>query len=180
MSEPLYFHDADGPLGELSNFYPLKTPIFYYGKDYPTSEHLYHAMKYLYKGAPEANVAYADEIRKASTPYKAKILANKRKAYRYRWQTELSALIDKYDKLGAKPRPDWEEEKVKKMEKVLWLKFNGDEHCGRVLLSTDGSDLVEHTPTDNFWGDGGANGLNWLGRLLVKVRKQMMAFSIIL
>ena len=39
--------------------------------------------------------------------------------------------------------------------------------------------MVEHTPRDKYWGDGGdggtgARGLNTLGKLLMKVRDEVL------
>ena len=65
-------HEAN--FGELANFYRTKQPIFWNGKPYPTAEHLFHARKYIFPGAGPRYLEYAEEIRKTSTPYKAKIL----------------------------------------------------------------------------------------------------------
>jgi len=143
---------------------------------YPTSEHLYQARKFLYSGSPDINAVYAEEIRLASTPYKAKILANQRIVTRYSWQKELSAIISRFRELGVKCDPNWEEKKLEVMKEVLFLKFCSNKHCRVVLASTEGHQLVEHTSTDKFWADGGGDekGLNWLGRLLVQTRQQLL------
>lgn len=165
----LCFGSEKQPLGELSNFWRTRRPILCGGREYPTSEHLYQALKFMYPGADAISLAYAEEIRRASTPYKSKLLANRQRLYRYQWQLDLNAIIDRYD--SARPRADWEKQKLAIMETVLRMKFDQDEHCLFVLRSTRGHDLVERSQTDRFWGDGGdGTGQNWLGRLLVKIR----------
>jgi len=43
-----------------------------------------------------------------------------------------------------------------------------------MLLSTAGSVLVEGSPHDLFWGGGrDGEGLNYLGRLLMKLRSEL-------
>jgi len=173
--EPIYFHSEKDPLGELSNFFPLKTPLTYQGKTYTTSEHLYQARKYLYPGASKICVEFADEIRRASTPYKAKILANRRVIGSYEWQKELVRVAKRYSESGAQPMPDWEEEKVSVMKEVLESKFSRDARCREVLLSTRGRGLVERSATDGFWGNGkNGEGSNWLGKLLVELRERII------
>lgn len=75
--------------GELSNFYPA--PIEFLQKTYPTSEHLYQALKYLTPNSALSN-EYAEVIREASTPYKAKWIANQKIGGPYRWQCDLSVV----------------------------------------------------------------------------------------
>ena len=49
---------------------------------------------------------------------------------------------------------------------VLWF---------RMLMSTVGSVLVEASPHDYFWGGGrDGEGLNYLGRLLMKLRSEFL------
>lgn len=47
-----------------------------------------------------------------------------------------------------------------------------------MLLSTAGSVLVEASPYDHFWGGGrDGEGLNYLGRLLMKLRAEFLGQS---
>lgn len=141
----LYFYSETGPLGELSNFYFLKTPIIYNDKPWATSEHLYQAAKYWYPEAPVACAEYAEQIRQASTPYKAKMLANCTRTDRFPWQKQLNTIIDTYERLGVCSNPRWNEISLDVMKNILLLKFDTDVHCRSVLLSTRGNNLVEHT-----------------------------------
>ena len=53
-------------------------------------------------------------------------------------------------------------------------KFRQNKDLGKMLVDTKDMKLVEHTQKDKFWGDGGnGNGLNKLGILLMKVRKEL-------
>ena len=57
------------------------------------------------------------------------------------------------------------------MLKALRLKFKTHPDLRAKLLETGSSKLVEHTPRDSYWGDGGnGSGKNRLGVLLMKVR----------
>ena len=72
---------------------------------------------------------------------------------------------------GLKLRPDWEEVKVGIMRDLLMQKFNPT-ILRRKLIATFQAELIE----GNFWGDtfwGVCRGVgeNWLGKLLMEVRK---------
>jgi ribA/ribD-fused uncharacterized protein len=170
------FYRETGPYGEFCNFYPCE--IVYDGKSYPTSEHLYQALKYIYKKSPIINVDYAEEIRNASTPNISKILANQNISYKYSWQQRISDNIIKYQQLGIKPRPDWEKAKLHIMKTVLFLKFCSNRYCWEILVKTGENDLQEDSPYDNFWGIGkNGKGENMLGKLLVQVRESLKNLS---
>lgn len=168
------FYRESDPFGELCNFYRLSSPIVYHNKSYVTSEHLYQALRFMYKGAPMINAEYAELVRKCSSPNKAKILSNQFLFARYSWQKELASTIQKYQQLGVAPREDWELAKVETMLAVLRLKFRSDEHCKCVLLSTEDALLEEQSSRDSFWGTGGdGKGKNTLGCLLMQVRSEL-------
>lgn len=168
----IHFYDSTKQYGELSNFYKLKKPITHKGKTYPTSEHLYQAAKFMFPGASAANLAYADVIRRASTPNIAKILAGQKTGGGYAWRTALNPVIAKSKEDGVTLHKAWEENKVDVMLWILRLKFTTDAHCRQVLKSTGSAVLAEHTERDMFWGDGGkkGGGKSMLGELLADVR----------
>lgn len=57
------------------------------------------------------------------------------------------------------------------MYEGLKHKFTQNEHCRNVLILTRDRQLIEHTPKDKYWGDGGdGSGKNRLGILLMKLR----------
>lgn len=166
------FYRPDGEYGELSNFYPLDTPIRIDGMNFKTSEHLYQAQKY-WDHDNAANMAYATEISMASTPGKSKILGNRRRLYRcpYPWQIELNRIMDKHP--DARTIDGFHEKKLDIMLWVLRYKFGIDKHCRKVLLSTGDRHLIEASPIDDFWGGGKDGRGNHLGRLLMVVREEL-------
>lgn len=175
MNSNVRFFKEDAPFGELSNFYRLTSPVIFDGKEYFTSESLYHACKYIFPEAPDVNKEYIEHIRTASTPYKSKLLANMTKSHKYQWNEELNTIIDTYTLKGVKRRDDWEQVKDYVMKYVLLLKFKTDKHCYHVLLSTGSAKLIEASPYDNYWGCGkDGKGLNKLGTLLEQVRKEII------
>ena len=174
--EVIKFYNSKKEYGELSNFYKHKKgrEIVYNNKKYQTSEHLYQALRFDYKGASEDSLEYAEIIRHSSTAYKAKIIANQMILNRYPWQQALSPIIQKYLDRGLTIREDWDDVVDEIMLKVLRLKFDQDEHCQRVLLSTGDVMLMENTSRDCYWASGpDGKGLNMLGILLVKVRNEI-------
>lgn len=145
---------------ELSNFHVLATPIVHDGREYPTSEHLYHALKY-------ENAAMIELIRTASTPYKAKVLANG-KPTKNAWQR---ALVAQAAAIGAQPRDDFD--KLDAMETALRAKFTADRRSRDALLATGEAQLIEASPYDYFWGEGAnRGGRNELGKLLERLRNE--------
>ena len=60
------------------------------------------------------------------------------------------------------------------MFKALQAKFTQHKDLKELLLSTKNRELVEHSPYDSYWGDGGdGSGKNKLGILLMKLRKDL-------
>ena len=75
--------------------------------------------------------------------------------------------------------PKWDIVKVEVMYRALKCKFSSHSHLKTLLLSTVGSVLVESSPHDLFWGGGrDGEGLNYLGRLLMQLRSQILAGQI--
>ena len=70
-------------------------------------------------------------------------------------------------------RPDWESVKIDLMYSILQAKFT-DPKLAAKLRSTGNSDLIEGNDWgDDFWGVCTSNGQNMLGKLLMKVRKEI-------
>lgn len=165
MDDVVFFYSKEQNYFELSNFYPLTSPILYMDKPYPTSEHLYQALKFLLDPTP-INLEYAEAIRTAKTPYMAKILGNQNYGNNYPWRLKLNEVISNH--AGAKMISDWDNRKLEVMEYVLRLKFYHDPHCREILLSTGKKVLMERSK-DPFWGIQQNN----LGKLLMKIRDQI-------
>jgi ribA/ribD-fused uncharacterized protein len=70
-------------------------------------------------------------------------------------------------------RPDWETVKLSVMEGLLRQKFAVPEL--RQKLIDTGDAYLEETNWwgDQFWGVSHGKGLNWLGSLLMKIRKEL-------
>ena len=68
-------------------------------------------------------------------------------------------------------RKDWDEVKIDVMRKALLAKFGQHDKLRKLLVDTEKRKLVERSPYDSFWGDGGdGSGKNWLGVLLMEIR----------
>ncbi|CAI8613275.1 unnamed protein product [Vicia faba] len=75
-------------------------------------------------------------------------------------------------------RPDWDNVKIDVMYAALKCKFSTYPRLSSMLVSTAGSVLVEASPHDLFWGGGReGEGLNYLGRLLMKLRSEFVEES---
>lgn len=81
----------------------------------------------------------------------------------------------KAKKLGRKLklRSDWEQAKIPIMLNLLRSKFQDKELC-RLLLATGNEELIEgNWWHDYFWGVCLGVGENWLGKLLMQVRREL-------
>jgi len=131
----------------LSNFWPVQ--VQYCGKFYPTVENAFQAAKTLDKREREAFIEVS--------PGKAKGMGK-----------------------ALSLRPEWDKIKVAIMFKLIVKKFgdDGSEELVRALLDTGDAQLVEGNQwKDNFWGTcpvGSVCGQNWLGKLLMLRRSQLM------
>lgn len=134
----------------FSNFALI--PIKIDGKEYPTAEHYFQAMKF------PSDPDYAEQIRLAPTPNAAKKLGKSR----------------------AHPlRPDWNDIRLDVMYRALRAKAESSEHFSKLLIESGDATLIEASPFDSFWGEGrkGANGKrngkNMLGILLMELRRDI-------
>lgn len=125
----------------LSNFYPCKSWVIYRGVGCPTVENAYQASK---------TNDYAVYIKFIHiTPGQAKRLGR---------TIELSYRFN--------------ERKVEIMLYLVWRKFYDNKDLRDMLLKTGDAILIEgNTWGDTFWGMCNGKGENWLGRILMTVRK---------
>lgn len=135
------FQDADGNHLFLSNFFPSKTHVF--GKEWPTVEHAYQAMKTLDPGDQT-------RIRLCTTPGKAKRMGR-----------------------SVEMRHDWEDVKIAIMDECLKAKFDSPALAQRLLDTGDAILVEGNTWNDTFWGVCNGKGANWLGRLLMLRRSHI-------
>jgi ribA/ribD-fused uncharacterized protein len=65
--------------------------------------------------------------------------------------------------------------KVEVMRRAIRAKFRQHAELAAALLATGTAELVEDSSSDRFWGSGAdGKGINWLGRLLVEVRGELV------
>lgn len=141
---PIHFYDRNDPYYEFTNFYFGK-PITIDSLKWKTTEHYFQAQKFV--GTP-----YIELIRNMSRP---------REAFDFSRNPSVSEW----------KRKDWQEVKQQVMYKALLAKFSQSQELRRMLAATGDRELVERSPYDRYWGDGGnGSGENHLGRLLMKVR----------
>ncbi|GLB39194.1 putative protein with domain of unknown function (DUF1768) [Lyophyllum shimeji] len=145
----ILFYDKHAPHYGLTNF--SKHPVVFEGKRYPTSEHLFQALKF-YHHKPHL----AEHIRTCSDKPSVAFA----EARRYHQEV----------------RPDWHQVNVQKMDTALWHKFTQHPALKAELLATGDAELVEDSPIDAFWGVGhDGRGRNELGKALMRLRKQLRA-----
>jgi N-glycosidase YbiA len=134
----------------LSNFSSFE--ILWAGRRFPTSEHLYHWLKFR---STELAKAISEAIAAAPSAHEAFKLSREFKAHQ---------------------RPDWDEVKVPLMLKILHAKAAQHEYVRRKLLATGERELIENSWRDDFWGSGPKHdGQNTLGRLWMQVRHELRA-----
>ncbi|XP_078434792.1 cytidine/deoxycytidylate deaminase family protein [Wolffia australiana] len=155
------FYKTWDSYGAFSNFspHPIQMPDEN-GNDltWPSVEHYYQAQKF--DGVDDQlAIDCVQKIKAARSPEEAARIG--RSAQR------------KYPHLV---QPNWDSIKVEVMYKALKCKFSTYLYLNSLLLSTMGSVLVEASPHDLFWGGGrDGEGLNYLGRLLMQLRSEILA-----
>jgi ribA/ribD-fused uncharacterized protein len=111
---------------------------------FPTSEHAYQYFKSM-------DLRYRANILKCKTPSDAKKLGK-----------------------SANLIPFWEKIKVGIMYKLVHEKFFQNPELAKWLIETKDEELVEgNTWNDTFWGVCNKRGKNYLGKILMKVRKEI-------
>jgi ribA/ribD-fused uncharacterized protein len=141
---PIYFYSTIDEYGDFSNFSPHGFELD--GNYWPTVEHYFQAQKF-------PGLEYADVIRRAKDPKKAKSLGRSRD-----WPL----------------RADWEAVKLDIMRRAVRCKFETHADLRAKLLATGDEELIESAPNDYFWGGGRhGTGKNWLGKILMEVRQAL-------
>ena len=145
-ADTIYFYAQTDPYAEFSNFAPFGVAM--QGVWWPTVEHYFQAQKF-------ADVTYGERIRRALRPKHAKALGMTR----------------------ALPlRADWEQVKEAIMSEAVLCKFKSHMRLAELLLSTGDRMIVENAPMDADWGCGpDGNGLNRMGKILMRVRESLRA-----
>ncbi|KHG11884.1 Riboflavin biosynthesis RibD [Gossypium arboreum] len=159
----IFFYKTWDLYGAFSNFSPHPIQMPDEDGNYVTwfsVEHYYQANKFIGVSNPLAQDCI-DKIKSAKSPEEAARMGRLT-------QRRHPHLV----------RSDWESVKIDVMYRALKCKFSIYPHLNSMLLSTAGSVLVEASPHDLFWGGGrDGEGLNYLGRLLMKLRSEFLGES---
>lgn len=131
----------------------FQTPVYYEGILYPSVTHAYHA-------ARSADETTRKAILNAET---FQILGG-----------IAIRIVDSFD---------WQERKLKVMEQLLRDKFRRSKELQDKLKSTEQRDLIMTYEEDNlkntFWGMVKGKGQNQLGRILMKIRSDLIEYKIL-
>lgn len=143
------FYRVGDEHGDNSNFAPFRTRLRVNPRlvlEGPTSEHVFQALKFI-----KTDPTWGFAILKCDTPHSA---ANCGRSRRHP--------ID----------PKWDDKSVDFMRLVVLMKTLQNPDFAEDLRATGNERLIEHTRKDKYWADGGdGKGKNWLGRILMEVRK---------
>ncbi len=144
MKTPIYFYRANDDYGIFSNFH--RYGFWEADIHWRTVEHYFQAQKFLDKDIQL-------RIRRCFKPSEAAEIGRNR---------------------SLPLRKDWEVVKDDIMRYAVLQKFSQHDDAKTLLLNTDDRCLIEHTPKDAYWGDGGDGcGKNKLGKILMEVREQL-------
>ncbi|KAG8993593.1 hypothetical protein FRB90_000655, partial [Tulasnella sp. 427] len=146
--KPILFYGENDKYYEFTNFAPY--PVVFRGKEYPTSEHLFQARKFL-----DHRPLLAEHIRKGSD--RPRFAFNEARRF------------------APETRKDWKEKSIEIMEEIIEAKFTQHVKLKRLLLDTGERYLIENAGQyDDFWGNGAdGNGRNELGLALMRLRKTL-------
>jgi len=150
VKEILFYSRKPNDYGFLSNFYPAKMAIE--DKVYATNEHYFQSMKAI---KPELR----EWIRTAPTPYAAMIMGRNLRPHKGEFDLEWES-----------PTPAFPHKKIGVMLDGLRFKFNQNPDIRTKLIATGDAILHEDSPSDMVWG---RKGEDWLGKLLMIVRKDL-------
>jgi len=127
-----------------------KHPFELEGKEWPSVEHYFQAMKF-------EDEQYQEKIRLAENPKQARKLGRRRL---------------------KKIRKDWKDVKVVYMTRALYTKCRTYPNIANELLETNDQKLVENSVYDYFWGCGRDRlGKNMYGQVLMNVRNKLREAS---
>lgn len=88
--------------------------------------------------------------------------------------TQAKAIGRRWDR-GGKTRPDWQEVNLAIMHRLVRQKFLDHPDLRRLLIDTGQAYLEEgNWWNDTFWGTFDGIGHNHLGRILMRVREELM------
>jgi predicted NAD-dependent protein-ADP-ribosyltransferase YbiA (DUF1768 family) len=170
-----YFYSDEDENYYLSNFFPqpFKTggkwkplKILHEGLEYPTSEHLYQALKFKNETLEEKE--WREVIRTANTPLISKYLGHQDTYVKYAWHKKYKDLVVKYKDI-VRPAGDVNDMdfRLEIMKIAVSAKFKSHPELLNKLQQTTG--LLGENSTD-VWG---IHGKNYLGLILMEVRDSL-------
>lgn len=165
----ILFYKKAGKYGGFTNF--SNHPVLWMGKEYPTSEHAFQAMKFYPHREDLVEV-----VRNLPNPWSAaRFGRDKANPLREDWDKEVKKehLVD--DGRG----PGYAIEKVKDqvMYDIVYNKVMLHGEIRAVLLETEEA-IVEDSPIDYYWGWGeDHSGINRLGKIFMAIRNEINAIE---
>jgi hypothetical protein len=172
MTKTIKFYRVSEPYGEFSNFPDF--PITIDGKVCQSSERWFQSKKFS-TTSPKDEL----EVFNAETSRKSADMGRERtRPLRADWNSEFDmttlpdyvALSEKWNRYVGRPML------VKDyfMLVPVRAKFTQHDVLTKLLLSTNGFYLIEHTENDGYWADNGdGTGVNMLGKILMIVREEL-------
>lgn len=166
----LPFYEPKQKRGWASNLFVLSPPIKVDGVNCSSSEKFYQAQKFDTTTSPDATQAYIKTLLSARTESIAFSLGRMKPRHGFMDaylhsprdrkagapDMKVSQVIHQAFADGVKMIPDWEDQKIAVMIRALKAKFTHQGPCRDKLMAVPRDTLlVEHTPRDRFWGDGG-------------------------
>lgn len=150
-STNLSYETGDAVYFFTSAFDPLNNwsahQVRIWGQAFPTLEHGFH-----YKKFEADHPEIAEQIMNAPSPWAA-------------------MQIDRQHKLER--HSDWQDVKLGIMEELLRAKVDQNDDVRECLLATKNKTIYENSPWDDFWGYADGKGRNEMGKILMKVRKEI-------
>ncbi|MGB0580464.1 MAG: NADAR family protein [Limisphaerales bacterium] len=144
QQKPVKFSGVSDKNGFFSNY--ASYPVNLEDKVWPTAEHYFQARQFKDQSLDSELVKYKS--------------------------ASIAVRISREN--SGKKRSDWDKVQDKIMYEVVKAKFSQHEILREKLLATGDSPIVQHSPDNDYWGDGGdGTGKNKLGKILMKVRKEL-------
>ncbi|KAG8989134.1 hypothetical protein FRB94_014634 [Tulasnella sp. JGI-2019a] len=169
-TDTIFFYESNKPHYGFTNFSPHTVTMD--GKEYPTSEHLFQAMKVCKVSCSlrcccDSHIDLADSQFLKDKPLLAEHIRVAGPQPRM--------AFDQAHRFANEARKDWFDVRVEKMKEVIKLKFEQHSDLKDELLATGEATLVEDARgNDAFWGNGAdGKGRNELGKALMGLRTEL-------
>lgn len=165
-----FYRANERPFGAFSNLFRRRIDL--HGRSFPTAEHAYQSLKprdprvrdWLLAAPAPALLALAAHTIPSEEVDPAELMARTANAL-----------------LGFHTRPGWSRLRYPWMLQCLGAKFAQHQDLRDLLLSTAGRQLVEAGRIDDDagrrWGIVNGRGSNYLGRMLMKIRAELLGES---